>query len=122
MVGWPTRARNAVLSSRPQQWWRKRIMVVRTGTDSSETLTGSSGADTLFGGGGNDMVGYAYSGGIDIDFTDRTSLGFIRAHGGRAEGDLLYSVEAVLGSGMADALRGNAAGNFFRGNDRADRL
>lgn len=54
--------------------------------------------------------------GVDIDMNRTTQVG------GHAEGDLLVSIEAVIGSGFDDVMRGNSKYDYFVGKDGNDFL
>jgi Ca2+-binding RTX toxin-like protein len=113
-----------------------------TGTSGAETLEGSDGddqlfgldgVDTLLGGIGNDII---FSGlgadivdggtGFDtIDYSGNTSVGVTvtlngsAAIGGEAQGDVLTSIESVVGTGFADTITGSTSTVdevFFGGN------
>jgi len=99
------------------------------GGDRFDKLTGGAGADTLEGGvgvdGRMDADGYmsvdtavyeASLGAVSVDL----SLG--TASGGDAEGDVLISIEGVVGSAFSDHLVGDAGSNTLTGNDGDDTL
>ncbi len=119
------------------------INVIR-GTAAGETLTGSNlsdrifgegGDDTLIGAGGNDiLVGGGGAddlfGGEGIDTADYTSSsgGVIvniatgAGRGGDAEGDFLFGIENLKGSGQNDILTGDFRRNELTGNFGDDTL
>ena len=87
------------------------------GSAGNDNLIGGAGADSLDGGTGFDTASYAESVmGVHVD------LQVGQATGGDAEGDTLVNVEAVVGSGYADALRGNDAANTLSGGNGVDLL
>lgn len=88
-----------------------------SGGSGNDTLSGGAGADTLNGGGGIDTATYdGSSQAVSINlFTGATA-------GGDAEGDVLTGVENLVGSGFADVLAGDNAGNFFNGGSGDDIL
>ncbi|WP_343525506.1 cadherin domain-containing protein [Sphingomonas sp.] len=82
-----------------------------------DVLTGGAGADVLDGGDGSDTASYAQSAdGVRIDL--RTGVG----HGGDAEGDVLTSIENLVGSDNDDVLVGDAGSNTLSGGAGNDRL
>jgi serralysin len=83
----------------------------------ADTLVGGLGADSLDGGDGFDTASYAAAtGGVTVDLG--TGLGA----GAEATGDLLVRVEAVIGSGSNDVLRGDANANLLDGGAGLDQL
>lgn len=84
---------------------------VITGGSGADTLAGGAGSDTLNGGGGSDTADYGLSAAaVTID------LAAGAASGGDAQGDLLLSIENVVGSYLNDALTGDGADNRLFGN------
>jgi len=80
------------------------------GGGGNDLLVGRGGADTLDGGAGTDTADYSDSGaGVSIDLIGGT--GFL----GDAAGDVLSSIERVVGSGFADTLVGSTATETFEG-------
>jgi Ca2+-binding RTX toxin-like protein len=86
------------------------------GEGGNDTLHGGAGADTMFGGNGIDTVSYAWSHAVSI------GLGIHSAVGGDAEGDQIWEVENVIGSGDDDGIWGDAAANFLDGGKGDDYL
>jgi len=96
------------------------------GTAGSETLSGGlgndvlqggAGADRLFGGGGHDAASYVMSAsGVLVDLLNPD------ANTGDAAGDRYYSIEAIIGTGSDDILRGDDTRNDLRGGAGNDRL
>jgi len=87
------------------------------GRDGDDILEGRVGADTLDGGDGSDTAVYIGStAGVTIDLDMGT------ASGGEATGDVLTSIENLLGSDFADNFTGNVENNFFEGNGGDDML
>jgi Ca2+-binding RTX toxin-like protein len=97
-----------------------------TGDYSANALDGGAGDDTLNGGGGADTL----TGGAGIDTADyagsfmgvTVSLATGTGTGGDAQGDRLYGVENLSGSGSADRLTGDAGDNRLSGAGGADTL
>ena len=82
-----------------------------------ETLVGGEGADRLYGGGGHDLAEYWDSTvGVTVNLATGTGSG------GTAEGDLLYSIELVTGSGHDDILIGSEVFNSLYGGNGNDLL
>lgn len=76
------------------------------GGDDNDTLIGGAGADTLNGGAGSDTADYSGSvAGVTINLQTGTGSG------GDAEGDMLSSIENVIGSDLADTITGGSAAN-----------
>ncbi|MGA1830878.1 beta strand repeat-containing protein [Rhizobium wenxiniae] len=89
-----------------------------TGGDLADTFMGGAGADTITGGGGNDTAEYSSSAtGVSIVLND---AGGATVSGGDAEGDLLASIENLIGSGSADILYGNSLVNRLEGGTGND--
>ena len=90
-----------------------------TGNDSDNVLVGLAGADTLSGGGGTDTVDYSSSdAAVSVDL--RLSTGQISL--GHANGDVLRSIEFIVGSRHSDLLIGDSFGNRLEGGDGNDTL
>lgn len=88
------------------------------GDAGSDVIDGGTGADTIDGGAGHDWAFYNASGsGVEIDLADG-----LTERGGDAEGDLLISIEAVVGSAHDDTIIGNSANNFFNGGSGNDTM
>ena len=82
-----------------------------------DVLIGGRDADQLHGGPGWDRVEYSLSeSGISLDLRDPL------AGGGDARGDVLSSIEMVVGSGHGDQIIGDDADNVFAGGRGADFL
>ena len=87
------------------------------GGSGDDFLMGRGGADHLDGGDGIDTASYAASGsGVDIDLMRGVQFG------GEAEGDVLFSIENVIGSGHNDRLFGDSRSNVLVGGAGADVL
>ena len=83
------------------------ILIGGTGSD---FLLGDAGADRLLGLGGRDGTSYVTSrGAVRVDLAAGT------ARGGDAEGDVLVSIEDVMGSAFADVLEGTSGANRLAG-------
>lgn len=106
-----------------------------TGRAGNDTLIGRGGNDTLYGGDGDDLLDggagadHLYGGdGFDIATYDTSpaavqiNLATGAAAGGDAEGDLLSSVEGIIGSRFDDLLIGSAAANLLQGGAGNDTL
>ena len=87
-------------------------LVGRSGDD---TLIGSAGADRMDGGAGYDTADYRRVGGaVVIDLMQPGE------NAGRAAGDVLLSIEAVLSGGGNDVLRGSGGANILRAGGGSD--
>jgi hypothetical protein len=88
------------------------------GEDGNDILDGGPGDDTLYGGIGFDTASYVQSNApVTIDQVTNVNKG------GDAHGDILYSIEKVIGSAYDDALSGNGVANTYEGglgNDTID--
>jgi Ca2+-binding RTX toxin-like protein len=83
----------------------------------NDTLVGSSGSDMMIGGDGSDTVNYARSSAaVEID------LFAVLQSGGYADGDMLYGIENVVGSGFADTISGDNNVNQLSGGSGKDSL
>jgi len=87
------------------------------GQAGNDVLEGSTGADTLNGGTGTDTASYARS-----DAGVAVNLGQGTASGGHATGDVLSSIENLIGSGHADYLVSNVVASLLDGHAGADTL
>ena len=86
------------------------------GGSGDDTLNGGGGADTLAGGDGFDSASYSDAmGAVAADMVAGGSLG-------DATGDRFSSIEALIGSGFADALSGDAGANRLDGAAGHDTL
>ena len=86
-----------------------------TGADS---LDGGTGADTLSGGSGNDTADYQYSStAVNVNLMLATAQA-----GGDAAGDILSSIENVVGSAYNDTITGDSGANIITGGAGADTL
>jgi Ca2+-binding RTX toxin-like protein len=95
-------------------WWTDNSLAGGAGND---TLNGSWGADTLDGGTGTDTADYTWSGnGVTVDLT----ITGTQSSNGDAWGDVLISIENVIGSNTADTLSGDSIGNVLTGLDGND--
>ncbi|MGO4125848.1 calcium-binding protein [Inquilinus sp. YAF38] len=82
-----------------------------------DTLIGGAGADRLDGGSGIDTASYAGATG-----PVKADLAAGKASGGEAQGDLLVSIENVVGSQGDDSLVGDDRANMLEGGDGGDVL
>lgn len=83
----------------------------------NDSLDGGEGADLLNGGTGNDTANYS-SGTYGV----RVDLAAGQGFGESAEGDILISIENVLGTSGHDILLGNAADNILNGGAGNDEI
>ncbi len=86
-----------------------------TGGDGNDVLEGGAGGDTLAGGNGVDTASYANS-----ESAITVNLNTLSTSGGDAAGDVLSSIENVIGSAYADTITGNNNGNVLTGNNGDD--
>ncbi|MBS1228561.1 MAG: protein of unknown function toxins and related Ca2+-binding protein [Proteobacteria bacterium] len=87
------------------------------GGDGNDTLTGGDGADALQGGAGTDTASYAAAtAAVTVSLTSNTGSG------GEAEGDVLGSIENLIGGAGNDTLTGAAGiqANDFDGGGGTD--
>ena len=90
---------------------------VLTGNTGANTLIGGAGADRLDGGLGIDTVSYATSVlGVNVNL----ATGVVS--GGDAQGDVLISIENIIGSNAANVLTGNTLANALSGGGGNDVL
>ena len=82
-----------------------------------DVLEGGTGADTLFGSDGLDIASYRNS-----PTSVEVGLRFGFAVGGDAQGDRLFSIEGLVGSGHTDHLAGSDGRNVLRGGGGGDYL
>jgi Ca2+-binding RTX toxin-like protein len=88
---------------------------ILNGQDGNDTLVGGLGGDTLDGGNGIDTASYAGSiSGVTVR-QDGTA-----SSGGEAQGDVLISVENVIGSAYNDVFYGSTADNVLSGGGGDD--
>lgn len=87
------------------------------GEAGNDVLNGGAGVDTLYGGGGFDAASYAGSAaGVSVN------LATGEAYVGDAQGDKLYQITDLIGSGLDDVLTGNGGGNWLDGGAGGDIL
>ena len=87
------------------------------GGDGNDQLFGKAGADEMDGGDGIDWVSYLTSDtGVTVNLTTGTGTG------GDAQGDVIASVENLVGSNYADVLTGDAVANILHGLDGDDEI
>ncbi len=90
------------------------------GNGGNDVLEGRGGADRLDGGSGTDLASYESSpDGVSV-YLPRP--GFNSASGGDATGDVLISIEGLIGSAYADTLVGNDSRNELIGGAGNDTL
>lgn len=88
---------------------RESVIENAIGGSGNDTITGNSTDNILEGGAGSDTVSYSLSNaGVDIDLSRQNSTlpDFRAPSGGHAQGDVLISIENVIGSDFADRLVG----------------
>lgn len=101
------------------------LLIGTDGTDSISGLAGNdiiraeAGDDVIFGGDGGDLL-YGGLGTDRVDYTAsdsgvRVSLATRFGQGGDAQGDELFSIEALTGSGYGDTIDGGAGDNALDG-------
>ena len=82
-----------------------------------DVVVGGAGADSIDGGDGRDTITYEnQSGPVSVDLSAGSGVG------GSAEGDVLISIENVIGSVGNDILIGNDVANVLTGGGGADTL
>ncbi len=104
------------------------------GAEGNDTLVGGAGNDTLIGGKGNDLLdgglgADVLTGGTGIDTATykgtANGIGLALDTGaawGGADGDVLESVENVIGTDYADTITGSVSDNVLTGGDGDDTL
>lgn len=94
------------------------------GGDDSDFLDGGRGADFIDGGEGTDQVDYSSSSeGVRFESIVGSEGRIFVGEGGEAEGDILVSVEYIVGSNFDDTLLGNPdESNILDGNPGDDIL
>ncbi|NDP59691.1 MAG: calcium-binding protein, partial [Oxalobacteraceae bacterium] len=91
------------------------------GGNGDDLLVGGAGADVLIGGAGSDTASYAAStSAVQVILNDVSQSAV--SSGGDAEGDVLSSIENLLGSAFDDTLTGNSAANRLDGGSGDDVL
>jgi Ca2+-binding RTX toxin-like protein len=87
------------------------------GSSGNDIFIGSPGPDTIRGLAGQDAVDYSASGApLTITLTSlTTSTASTKPSGGDASGDVLYSIEDVVGTASADLISGNQFNNNLAG-------
>lgn len=87
------------------------------GRNGDDIFVGGNGRDIFSGGGGFDTVDYSGEGGaVTVDMMERIVASQA------AEGDRLYSIEAVIGTDFNDRIFGNNEGNLIEGGTGNDSL
>lgn len=87
------------------------------GGNGNDRLDGGTGADELRGDAGLDIADYSGSDtGVQVYLTTGEGVG------GHAEGDILYGIENLTGTGFADTFVGNFLDNVLRGGASDDSL
>ncbi|MEO9527910.1 M10 family metallopeptidase [Roseibium sp.] len=91
---------------------------VISGGSGNDKIWGGSGADIISGNAGSDWAYYDTSNaGVRIDIRDSKA-----ESGGHAAGDVLSSIENILGTNYNDTIIGDNAANFLRGKAGNDTL
>lgn len=100
--------------------WGSRL----NGGVGNDTLESGFGADTLIGGGGSDTASYRTDAvGVTITLSKTggsDTLGGGLISGGDAAGDVLISIQNLIGGSGNDSLKGNAVSNVLEGGTGAD--
>ncbi|HWB03714.1 MAG TPA: calcium-binding protein [Verrucomicrobiales bacterium] len=87
------------------------------GREGDDGLEGGPGADQIRGGPGYDVTTYQFSSaGVNVNLLTGASTG------GDAEGDVLDSIEAIIGSPFDDTLTGNDSDNYIDGHAGHDTI
>jgi Ca2+-binding RTX toxin-like protein len=87
------------------------------GLDGNDILDGGTGADALDGGNQTDTVNYATSNlAVNVDLLTNVNTG------GFAQGDTLFNIENLSGSGFDDHLTGDGLANTLIGGNGNDQL
>ncbi|MEQ1952038.1 hypothetical protein [Mesorhizobium sp. CN2-181] len=88
-----------------------------SGAGGDDLLDGGAGADALDGGAGIDTATYAAStAGVTVNLATGSGAG------GYAQGDVLSTIEILVGSAFADTLTGGVGANVLNGGDGDDSL
>jgi Ca2+-binding RTX toxin-like protein len=83
-----------------------------------DVIIGGGGKDLIDGGGGNDAASYTDSAiSVDIDLQL-----YANQRGGTADGDVLFSIESIVGTGFDDSIRGSSNNNYLVGGAGSDVL
>ena len=91
------------------------------GGGGNDYINGGGGADVIDGGDGNDTALYGLSSAaVSVVLLDLGSGG--SGSGGDANGDKLFDIENVFGSGFNDFVLGDGGGNILRGRNGNDTL
>src|SRR5262245_22482967 len=97
------------------------------GFGGDDLISGSPGQDTIDGGQGTDTVNYARFFTVGGPLTVIADANYISGHavnvdleratqsGGFAEGDVLISVENIIGTKESDVIKGDVQDNLLRG-------
>ncbi|MBV7393104.1 calcium-binding protein [Mameliella sediminis] len=88
-----------------------------SGDSGANIIEGGAGGDQIYGGFNSDTASYAGS-----DSAVRVGLFNNSASGGHASGDMLVSIENLIGSDFNDELSGDSGRNTIEGGDGADRI
>jgi Ca2+-binding RTX toxin-like protein len=85
---------------------------IHTGNAADDVFVATARGETFNGGSGNDTVSYHTStGGVEVSLLQYAGSQF----SGFAQGDVMSSIENVVGSNFADRLEGNSAANILVG-------
>jgi hypothetical protein len=89
-----------------------------TGNGDDNVIAGGAGGDTINGAGGNDTADYSgSSGAVTVNLDDG-----LAETGGDAQGDVLTSIENIIGSALDDILIGDSNANTLNGGGGNDRI
>lgn len=87
------------------------------GMDGADILEGGAGSDIIDGGDGWDYSRYTRSdAAVTINLTTGVNTG------GHAEGDVIFNVEAIIGSAFDDVITGGDNGDYLKGENGNDTL
>src|SRR5262249_55722305 len=87
------------------------------GYTGNDTIEGSAGADTLDGSSGINIASYTGSAiGVTVNLATGTGSG------GDAQGDVLFNIQGLIGSGYADSLVGTSGADSLEGGAGDDTL
>ncbi len=93
------------------------------GSELNDWITAGSGKDVIFGEDGRDVVDYSDStSAVSVDLADSGHTEGAAALVGDAAGDVLDSVEGVVGGKGDDTLIGNSGANYFDGGAGSDTI
>ncbi|NBZ89921.1 M10 family metallopeptidase C-terminal domain-containing protein [Stagnihabitans tardus] len=91
------------------------------GGSGNDTLEGGAGRDQLSGGSGRDVADFSFGAGFDLVLTLNGANGATAVMDG-VQGDELFDIEGVIGTGGADSITGDSLGNMLDGSSGNDTL